>query len=156
MSTRRWSAQVTAHSDALDLQPDIFRRGSARQIALSLKRSAERSRRRKSPPYRSAMSMLTFYINRAGANLSAARLKALNGAKDELRRLYGKPVPGRAGARAKAGSRAHRAGRTGRAAAPKKGHASRTAARKTRSATGASTRRSARAGASPRRARAAP
>jgi hypothetical protein len=75
-------------SDALDLEQDVFARGTPRQIALSLKRSAERSRRRKSSPFRSAMSMLTFYINRGGKNLGAARVRALERAKDELRALY--------------------------------------------------------------------
>lgn len=75
-------------SDALDLQASIFRRGSARQIALSLKRSAERSQRRKSPPFRSAMSMLNFYINRAGSNLSPSRRRVLERAKDELRDVF--------------------------------------------------------------------
>jgi hypothetical protein len=87
-STRRWSSHVMETSDALDLEPDVFRRGTARQIALSLKRSAERSNRRKSAPFRSAMSMLTFYINRGGKNLSASRLRVLNQAKDELREVF--------------------------------------------------------------------
>lgn len=78
-------------SDALDLEPAVFRKDSAAAIARSLKRSAERSERRKSSPFRSAMSMLTFYINRGGRNLSAARLKVLERAKDELRRLYHRP-----------------------------------------------------------------
>jgi hypothetical protein len=87
-STRRWSRHVMETSDALDLEPNVFRRGTARQIALSLKRSAERSSRRKSAPFRSAMSMLTFYINRGGKNLSAGRLRVLNQAKDELREVF--------------------------------------------------------------------
>jgi hypothetical protein len=87
-TTRRWSHQVMETSDVLDLEPSIFRRGSARQIALSLKRSAERSRRRKSSPFRSAMSMLTFYINRGGKNLNPSRLRVLNRAKDELREAF--------------------------------------------------------------------
>ncbi|NVB83946.1 MAG: DUF3175 domain-containing protein [Kofleriaceae bacterium] len=86
---RRWSARVNATSDALDLEPSVFKGGS-KQIARSLKRSADRSRRRKSSPFRSAMSMLTFYENRAGKNLSATRKKVIDGAKRELRRLYGK------------------------------------------------------------------
>jgi uncharacterized protein DUF3175 len=85
---RRWSQHVTETSDALDLEPSVFARGSARQVARSLQRSAEQSQRRKSSPYRSAMSMLTFYLNRGGKNLSPARRKVLEGAKDELRRLY--------------------------------------------------------------------
>jgi hypothetical protein len=87
-ATRRWSHQVMMTSDALDLEPSIFRRGSARQIALSLKRSAERSQRRKSAPFRSAMSMLTFYINRGGSNLSPSRRRVLERAKDELRDVF--------------------------------------------------------------------
>jgi hypothetical protein len=75
-------------SDALDLEPSIFRRGTARQIALSLKRSAEHSQRRKSAPYRSAMSMLNFYINRGGRNLSPSRRRVLERAKDELRDVF--------------------------------------------------------------------
>jgi len=88
-SGRKWSAEVTEHSDALDLDPAVFTRSPA-AIARSLKRSAERSRRRKSSPYRSAMSMLTFYINRAGKNLSAARRKELETAKDKLRQAFGR------------------------------------------------------------------
>jgi len=83
-SPEKWSAPVTRKSDALDLEPDIFKK-SPRQIALSLKRSAEHSHRRKSSPFRSAMSVLTFYINRAGKNLSSARRKKLEAAKGELR-----------------------------------------------------------------------
>ena len=78
-------------SDALDLERGIFRRGSARAIAQSLKRSADRSKRRKSPPFRSAMSMLSFYINRGGKNLSKTRLRILQQAKEELRDLYHRP-----------------------------------------------------------------
>ena len=85
--TARWSARVTRTSNALDLEPGVFQR-SARGVALSLKRSAERSRRRKADPYRSALSMLTFYINRAGKNLSAERKRTLMRAKAELRRLF--------------------------------------------------------------------
>jgi len=92
---RKWSAAVTKHSDALDLDKDVFRSGSAEEIAKSLKRSAERSRRRKSSPYRSAMSMLTFYDNRAGKNLSTRRRHILEQAKERLRELFegktGKP-----------------------------------------------------------------
>lgn len=87
---KKWSAEVTEHSDALELEPHVFEKDDAREIALSLKRSAEKSRKRKSEPFRSAMSMLTFYINRAGKNLPADRRKVLEKAKDELRRLYGK------------------------------------------------------------------
>jgi len=88
----RWSARVTRESDALDLEPAVFRKRDAGAIARSLKRSAERSERRKASPFRSAMSMLTFYINRAGKNLSAQRVAVLEEAKDELRRLYRRPT----------------------------------------------------------------
>jgi hypothetical protein len=87
---RRWSNEVTQHSDALDLERDVFKKGSARQIALSLKHSAESSARRKSSPYRSAMSMLTFYINRAGKTLDGKQKRVLEKAKDELRKTFGK------------------------------------------------------------------
>jgi hypothetical protein len=89
-SGRKWSGEVTKHSNALDLEKDVFKSGSAEEIAKSLKRSAERSRRRKSSPYRSAMSMLTFYENRAGKNLSARRRHILELAKDKLRALFGR------------------------------------------------------------------
>ena len=87
--TRRWSRRVTERSDALDLESRVFTR-SPGQIALSLKRSAERSTRRKSGPFRSAMSMLNFYENRAGRNLGAAKRRLMRQAKDELRKLYGR------------------------------------------------------------------
>jgi hypothetical protein len=81
---------VTRESDALDLKKRVFTLKDPKAIARSLKRSAEHSHRRKSSPYRSAMSMLTFYINRGGKGLPAARKAKLNKAKDELRALYGK------------------------------------------------------------------
>jgi len=87
---RRWSQRVTANSDALDLESGIFGSTSSGRIAASLKRSAERSRRRKGTPFQSAMSMLNFYINRAGKNLPAERKRVLAGAKAELRQLFGK------------------------------------------------------------------
>jgi Protein of unknown function (DUF3175) len=87
---QKWSAKVTKHSDALDLEADIFENDDPVKIAHSLKRSAERSNRRKSAPFRSAMSMLTFYINRAGKNLSPDRKKTLEAAKGELRRAFGR------------------------------------------------------------------
>ena len=91
MSTKhRWSAEVTEHSDALDLEPDIFESDDPKRIAASLKRSAEASDRRKAEPFQSAMSMLTFYMNRAGRNLSDHRRKVLDDAKDELRRAFGR------------------------------------------------------------------
>jgi hypothetical protein len=86
-ASRRWSKQVTEQSDALDLDRGVFALKSPRAIALSLRRSAQRSTRRKSDPYRSAMSMLTFYINRAGKNLSKSRRATLESAKKQLREL---------------------------------------------------------------------
>src|SRR5258705_6238112 len=82
---RRWSARVTAHSNALDLDRNVYTWTDPRRIARSLKRSAERSHRRKSDPFRSAMSMLTFYINRAGDNLGVRQRRVLERAKKELR-----------------------------------------------------------------------
>src|SRR5204863_8151504 len=81
---KRWSAKVTKRSNALDLEPKVFKSKSPRKIALSLKRSAEHSKRRKAKPYQSAMSMLNFYINRAGKNLPKGRKQALECAKDQL------------------------------------------------------------------------
>ncbi len=89
-SGRRWSARVTKESDALDLKGGVFKLRDPQQIAASLKRSAERSRRRKANTYRSALSMLTFYINRAGKNLPASRRKTLERAKIELRKQFGR------------------------------------------------------------------
>ena len=89
-STRRWSGEVTRNSNALDLDSSVFTRGSARQVAASLKRSAERSKRRKASPYQSAMSMLNFYINRAGKNLPARQWQVLQRAKTELRKAFGR------------------------------------------------------------------
>jgi hypothetical protein len=88
--SRRWSARVTRESDALDLRKGVFAQKSPAKIASSLKRSAERSKRRKADPYRSALSMLTFYVNRAGKNLPASRKKTLMKAKDELRKQFGR------------------------------------------------------------------
>ena len=85
---KRWSRRVTETSNALDLDSGVFSKDDPRSIARSLKRSAERSRRRKSGAYRSAMSMLTFYINRAGKNLSKTRRQRLESAKEQLRALY--------------------------------------------------------------------
>jgi hypothetical protein len=87
---RRWSRQVTETSNALDLERSVFTKPSARAVALSLKRSAERSRRRKADPFRSAMSMLNLYINRAGKNLSPTRKRTLERAKGELRKAFGR------------------------------------------------------------------
>jgi len=88
---RKWSAKVTETSDAMDLEKDIFKSDDATRIARSLKRSAEQSQRLKSTPFRSAMSMLNFYINRAGRNLSTPRRRVLEAAKKQLRRLFGRP-----------------------------------------------------------------
>lgn len=87
-AARKWSADVTENSNALDLQKDVFTSDDPAEIAESLKESAERSNRRKSTPFRSAMSMLTFYINRAGKNLSSSRKSTLEAAKSELRRAF--------------------------------------------------------------------
>ncbi|MDI7776176.1 DUF3175 domain-containing protein [Asticcacaulis sp. EMRT-3] len=90
MPQKTWSHEVTEHSDAMDTKKNIFTSHDPHKIALSLKHSAEASHRRKSSPYRSAMSMLTFYINRAGDNLSKGQRKVLEKAKDELREAFGK------------------------------------------------------------------
>jgi len=89
-STKRWSQNVTERSDALDLEQGVFTLKDPKKIAASLKRSAEASTRRKADPFRSAMSMLVFYINRAGKNLSAAERVRLEKAKNELRKAFGK------------------------------------------------------------------
>jgi hypothetical protein len=90
MAKRKWSQEVTEHSDALDLEEGVFTKDDPAEIARSLKRSAERSKRRKADPYRSAMSMLTFYINRAGKDLDKAQKRVLEDAKDELRKEFGR------------------------------------------------------------------
>ena len=87
---KRWSQRVTRESDALDLKGGVFKLTSARKIATSLKRSAERSSRRKAGAYRSALSMLTFYINRAGKTLPKTQRGRLERAKGELKRQFGK------------------------------------------------------------------
>jgi hypothetical protein len=89
-ASRRWSQRVTRESDALDLKKGVFKLTSAKKIAASLKRSAERSARRKSGAYRSALSMLTFYINRAGRTLPKAQRTRLERAKVELKQQFGK------------------------------------------------------------------
>ena len=86
----KWSGRVTLESNALDLEAGVFTWKDPRRIAASLKRSAEASRRRKSPPFRSAMSMLVFYINRAGKSLDPQQRAVLEAAKIELRKLYGR------------------------------------------------------------------
>jgi hypothetical protein len=87
---KRWTQHVTQSSNALDLERGVFTFDDPKEIARSLQRSAEKSNRRKAEPFRSAMSMLNFYINRAGKNLPKDRLQRLEEAKDELRALYGK------------------------------------------------------------------
>jgi hypothetical protein len=87
---QEWSQDVTENSDALDLESGVFKKRSAKKIAGSLKQSAEESDRRKSNPFRSAMSMLTFYINRAGSQLSQRRRDTLENAKEELRKDFRK------------------------------------------------------------------
>ena len=89
-STRKWSKHVNETSNALDLKQGIFKATDPKKIAASLKRSAEHSGRKKTSAFQSAMSMLNFYVNRAGRNLSASRKKVLERAKGELRRLFGK------------------------------------------------------------------
>ncbi len=88
---KRWTHRVMQTSNALDLEPKVFMKEDPKSIARSLKRSAEESKRRKAEPFRSAMSMLNFYINRAGKNLPKERRQRLEAAKDELRALYGRP-----------------------------------------------------------------
>ena len=91
--TKKWSGRVTRESNALDLRHGFFTLNDPKKIAASLKRSAERSHRRKADPYRSALSMLTFYINRAGKNLPASRKKTLNDAKGELKKFFHRGEP---------------------------------------------------------------
>jgi hypothetical protein len=92
-SSDRWSAEVNDHSDALDLRRGLFTWKDPKRIAASLKKSAEDSHRRTADPYRSAIAMLTFYVNRAGKNLSSERARTLKAAKDELRRQFGRKPP---------------------------------------------------------------
>lgn len=92
---KKWTQRVTATSNALDLEPGVFAFDDPRRIAESLKHSAEASTRRKAAPFRSAMSMLVFYLNRAGSQLDPAQRARLEQAKDELRALYGRPRRGR-------------------------------------------------------------
>lgn len=89
-SQKKWSSEVTERSDALDLEEGVFTLDNPKKIAESLKRSAEKSHRKKGTPYQSAMSMLTFYINRDGKNLDIKQKKILENAKDELRQLFGR------------------------------------------------------------------
>ncbi len=106
---RRWSQDVTRASRALDLEPGLFTAEDPRRIARALKRSAEASRRRKTDPFRSALSMLTFYINRAGTRLTRPHRRRLEAAKDELRELFGRPRHRRGHRRARAEAPAARA-----------------------------------------------
>src|SRR4051812_46533778 len=87
---RYWSGAVTRSSNALDLEPAVFKRRTSKEIAQSLKRSAEASKRRKGTPYQSAIAMLSFYINRAGKNLPKSRRAILNRAKGALREAFGR------------------------------------------------------------------
>ena len=90
MKTKKWSGKVTKHSISLDLEEGVFTWDDPKKIAKSLRRSAEESTRRKAEPFQSAMSMLNFYINRAGKNLKPERRKVLEQAKAELRKLFDK------------------------------------------------------------------
>ena len=90
MAARKWSQDVTAHSNALDLDRSVFTWHDPKEIAASLKRSAEHSHRRKGTPFQSAMSMLTFYINRAGKDLDPRQKRVLESAKDALREAFGR------------------------------------------------------------------
>jgi hypothetical protein len=87
---KKWSKKVTETSDALDLENGVFKGDDPKKIAQSLKRSAKHSHRRKGSPFQSAMSMLNFYINRGGHNLSASKKKVLEASKDELRKAFGR------------------------------------------------------------------
>jgi len=90
MKKKKWSADVTQHSDALDLKKGVFTSSDPKKVARSLEQSAEKSKRKKGTPYQSAMSMLNFYINRAGKKLPAAKKKVLTKAKEELRAMHEK------------------------------------------------------------------
>jgi hypothetical protein len=87
---KKWSRSVTEHSNALDLEQNVFKKKDPKKIARSLKRSAERSTRKKTTPFQSSMSMLNFYINRGGKNLTKKEKEPLEKAKDELRKLFHK------------------------------------------------------------------
>jgi hypothetical protein len=92
---KKWSKKVNETSDAMDLEKNVFKSRSPKKIAESVSESAEKSKRKKTSPFRSAMSMLNFYVNRAGKNIPAAKKSIINRAKDELRKLYGRPTKGR-------------------------------------------------------------
>jgi hypothetical protein len=121
-TTKKWSQHVTDTSDALDLKDGVFKQADPKKIAKSLKTSAEHSDRRKSDPYRAAMSMLTFYINRAGHTLEAHQRKHLEDAKDELRALFDRPQ--------RATASTHGAGSTRSSGAARKAAPRKTAAKK--------------------------
>lgn len=87
---KKWSKSVTEHSDAMDLEADVFTSKDPKKIAASVKRSAEKSMRKKAGPFQSAMSMINFYENRGGKNISAAQKKVLDKSKQELRKLFGR------------------------------------------------------------------
>jgi hypothetical protein len=87
---KKWSKNVTEHSNAMDLEKDIFKSKNPKKIASSVKKSAEKSKRKKAGPFQSAMSMINFYENRGGKNLPASQKKVLDNSKDELRKLYGR------------------------------------------------------------------
>jgi len=93
--TKRWSAQVTRHTNALDLEKGVFTKKDPGGIARSLKASAEHSNRRKATPFQSAMSMLNFYVNRMGSGMPRSRRLVLERAKDRLRELFHRPKPPR-------------------------------------------------------------
>ena len=89
-SPKKWSKSVTEHSNAMDLEKDIFKSEDPKKIAASVKKSAEKSKRKKAGPFQSAMSMINFYENRGGKNISSAQKKILDESKEELRKLYGR------------------------------------------------------------------
>lgn len=136
----RWSARVMRKSNALDLERRVFTKRSPGAIAKSLKRSAEHSKRRKSAPFRSAMSMLNFHINRGGKSLPTSQRRVLERAKDELRKLYGrKPHAGKTASRRALSRQAHRA--AGRRSASSRRASARKAARTRQAAQGEKTER---------------
>ena len=87
---KKWSKPVTEHSDAMDLEPDVFKSKDPKKTAASVKRSAEKSSRKKAGPFQSAMSMINFYENRGGKNISTAQKKILDQSKEELRKSFGR------------------------------------------------------------------
>lgn len=89
-AAKKWSKGVTEHSNAMDLEKDVFKQKDPKKIAQSIKKSAENSKRRKTGPFQSAMSMINFYENRGGKNISPSQKKVLDKSKDELRKLFGR------------------------------------------------------------------